>query len=142
MSKRKKPARKGWTVDARGRWRDERGRFAPRKALLANVGGVPENAGRALTLASKRAKRARGDYIVLARFADVGWRSLSFAQGLSAALAQAGDWLEHQIGLELGFYGRQPYIHDIEVRRWTPPERKKKKPTRSRRAKKTSRSKR
>lgn len=122
-AKRKRAAKKSkaprdWTVDRNGRWRDPSGRFATRRAVLDRLTvGSPEDTGAMLQEAGARVKktRAKGEYAVSVHFADVGWRSASYATSLDAALMQAGDWLENQLGQQVGFYGRQPVVTDVSI---------------------------
>lgn len=117
MAKSKKPPR-DWTVDSAGRWRDSSGRFASRKAVLTRVAaGTPEDTGMMLQQAGTHVRGAKGDYAVQVYFEGVGWRSASYATGLGPALMQAGDFLENQVGQQVGYYGKKPVVTDVAIAR-------------------------
>lgn len=110
--KRKRQSNGGdWSVDRSGRWRDSRGKFASKAALLDRVSLLgPDEAARMLRAAARRVegKAKRSDeYVVQANFDGVGWRTLSSSYGLRAALNQGATFVDKVLPLRLGIYVRE-----------------------------------
>lgn len=112
----------GYSVDLRGRWRDDRGRFVSRRRLIDQTEGTSEEIGELLQKRVKAATRSRGRYIVAVRIAeldrgdrDPGWRHLSTVGGLQEALWQAGDRLAN-LNVELAYRQDEAFtVIDVEI---------------------------
>lgn len=131
----KAPDTSAWRVDSEGRWRDARGHFVSRQNVLSAVKRArsPEAVADMLGVAGARVpgRRGAGDsrktsYYVAVKFEskqtvrgrrviDHGWRSVSHAASLKAALYQAQEWLTYVLPHVSG-YDVSDVVLDVAIR--------------------------